>query len=53
MTMKRAATALMIAATIFISSCGSSSHGDGGTGNTPAPPMSSWDSMLWDSGTWL
>jgi len=49
MTIKRAAGALIIAATIWLSSCG----GGGFEESSPdAAPSSNWDSMVWDQGNW-
>jgi hypothetical protein len=50
-TIKRAAGAIMIAATMWLSACG----GGGNAGQSlPAttPPSSNWDSMVWDQGNW-
>lgn len=46
MTIQRVGAALLIAATLLLSSCG------GGGGSGPAAPSNSWDSMIWDQGSW-
>ena len=49
MTIKRAAAALIIAATIGLSSCGSGGFDES---SPAAAPSNDWDSMVWDQGKW-
>ena len=47
MTLRQASLALLIGAVLVLASCG------GGSNSAPPPPPSNtWDSMIWDQGSW-
>ena len=47
MTVRQSSLALVIGAVLLLASCG------GGSNSAPPPPPSNtWDSMIWDQGSW-
>jgi hypothetical protein len=49
-SLKRPAIGLGCLVVLLLVSCGGGGGGTGGAGGTAA---SSWDTMVWDQGTWL
>jgi hypothetical protein len=50
MTLRYVRVALLIGAALLLGSCGGGGGGGGGSNSTA--PSNSWDSMVWDQGSW-